>query len=265
MSPSLPHRLRNQLVAGLLSVCATAPANAFLLSFSSSDFGTTPTFSNVQNFTFAIEIGEALEHRAYVNPIITGVDYSVSGSLAAGTPSTFPAFLLNRPENGNPPFPGTEFYAQGSSLQFEIAAAADLTDGLQVSDLTILSDFTLPSLFNPDPLLSSITGATNPVLVFNGREIQNTTGFSRFHPALFVLNSDGSGSIRNSNNVVNLNGFTEIPFNSEYVTELSFNPATTTLSTDTAQNVPAPASFALLGIGLMLLRRLRLRSHPRIR
>jgi len=89
---------------------------------------------------------------------------------------------------------GSEFYVQGSSLQFEIAAGADLTDGVQVTELKELSNFTLPSPTEPNPLLSAVTGSSsNPVFIFNGREIQGITGFSRFHPALLVLNSDGTG------------------------------------------------------------------------
>lgn len=95
------------------------------------------------------------------------------GSLTPGTPSAFSAFNLQRTISG------AEFYAQGSSLSFEIAAGADLTDGLQVGELA----------------------GANPVFLFNGREV----GTGRYHPALFQLNNDGTGSIRNSNNMGGVN------------------------------------------------------------
>ena len=122
------------------------------------------------------------------------------------------------------PFRVPNFTNQGSSLQFHIAPGADLTDGVQISDLMTLADFNLPSSLGPDPSLSSVAGPGNPVFVFNGREDNGETGESRFHPALLVLNNDGTGSIRNSNNIVNLNGFTEIAFGSEYVTNLTLHP-----------------------------------------
>ena len=250
MSSAAPRHIRTQLMAGLLlAACITTPVHAFLISFSNADFGTTTAYSSVTTFSFAIEIGELLQSGVYSNPSNTGIDYSVSGSLESGTPSTFPAFALHRPEPGALAIPDSEFYGQGSSLQFEIAAGADLTDGVQITDLAELADFALPSsLTEPDPLLSAVTlSSSKPVFVFNGREIQDITGFSRFHPTLLVLNSDGTGSLRNSNNIVNKNGYTEIAFGSEYITNLTFNPATTTLIAP----VPIPAAVWLLGSGLM--------------
>jgi len=250
MSSATTRHIRTQLMTGLLlAACITTPAHAFLISFSNADFGTTTTFSNVTTFSFSIEIGDLLQTGAYSNPINTGIDYSVSGSLESNTPSTFSAFALHRPEPGAPAIPGSVFYGQGSSLQFEIAADADLTDGVQITDLAELADFALPSLLTePDPLLSAVTGSSsNPVFVFNGREIQDITGFSRFHPTLLVLYSDGTGSLRNSNNIVNKNDYTEIEFGSEYITNLTFDPAITTLIAP----VPIPAAVWLFGSGLL--------------
>jgi hypothetical protein len=62
-----------------------------------------------------------------------------------------------------------------------------------------------------------------------------------------VLYSDGTGSLRNSNNIVNKNEYTEIEFGSEYITNLTFNPAITTLIAP----VPIPAAVWLFGSGLL--------------
>ena len=252
MSSATCSHIRTRLLVGLLLAASfTTPAHAFFVSSSNTDFNTPTAYSNVTTFSFSIEISEPLQTGVYSNPTNIGIDYSVSGSLVSGTPSTFSAFALHRPEPGAPAITGSEFYDQGSSLQFEIAAGADLTDGVQITDLAELDDFALPSLLiEPDPLLSTVTGtSSSPVFVFNGREIQDITGRSRFHPALLVLYSDGTGSLRNSNNIVNKNGFTEIPFGSEYITNLTFNPVTTTL----IAAVPVPAAAWLFCSGLLVL------------
>jgi len=133
----------------------------------------------------------------------------------------FPAFNLVRA------ITGADFYAQGSSLSFEIAAGADLSNGLQMSELV----------------------GSGPVFVFNGREVD--TG--RYHPALFQLNSDGTGSIRNSNNMGEntLNPSTgelvDVDFGDEYITNLTFDPNQLTISAA----VPVPAALWLFGSGLL--------------
>ena len=206
------------------------PASAWELSFEDADFARSPQFSNVTTFTFRIEIAGALQPGSYSNPALQGVQYNVFGQLAPGTPSGFPGFDLQRTIGG------AEFYAQGSSLEFEIAANADLSDGLQLSELA-----------GPDP-----------VLVFNGREVN--TG--RYHPALLQLNSDGTGSIRNSNNSGGVNPATnqvvDVDFGEEYITNLSFDPTALQIGPAVASGpraVPVPLWSLLAGaLALLALR-----------
>ena len=156
----------------------------------------------------------------YSTPTRAGFEYQVNGSLASGTPSGFPAFFLVRDIGG------AEFYAQGSSLDFEISALADLSDGLQLSELV----------------------GSAGVFVFDGHE----TGTGRYHPSLFELNSDGTGLIRNSDNTGGINPGNgqpvDVEIGDEYVTELSFDPATLTL-------VPEPGVLSLLAVALAAIRR----------
>ena len=200
------------------SLFQPAFAQAAVITFSDVDFGKTPIFSNVQTFSFTIDIDAPLAAGVFNNPSLNSVEYNVSGVLASGTPSGFPAFNLVRA------ITGADFYAQGSSLNFEIAASADLSNGLQVSEL--VGSF-----------------------VFNGREVD--TG--RYHPALFQLNSDGTGSIRNSNNMGEntLNPSTgelvDVDFGDEYITNLTFDPNQLTISAA----VPVPAALWLFGSGLL--------------
>lgn len=118
------------------------PSAAFDIDFAADDFGLTPTFNDVQTFAFSIAVAGPLRNGVYDDPPLIGVEYRVFGTLL-GTPSGFPSFDLRRN------IVGTEFYTQGSSLQFEIAAGADLSDGLQVSELV----------------------GEMGVFVFNGREV----------------------------------------------------------------------------------------------
>ncbi len=202
-------------------------ASGGLIQFSSVDFGTTPAFNNVQTFSFLIDIAGPLAPGVYSDPTLNGVEYSVSGSLPSGSPSGFPAFNLQRT------ITGADFYAQGSSLNFEISGGADLSDGLQVSELA----------------------GAGPVFTFDGREV----GTGRYHPALLVLNSDGTGSIRNSNNMGGINPSSmqvvDVDFGEEYITDLTFVPRELTL----AAAVPEPTSLPFLCtfgmIGILLIRR----------
>jgi hypothetical protein len=198
------------------------PAAAFTLEFDSNDFTVTPTFSNVRTFAFSVEVTGPLVAGVYVDPALVGVEYSVSGQLAT-TPSGFPSFALQRTIGG------AEYYTQGSSLDFEISATADLTDGLQVSELV---------------------GSVG-VFVFDGREV----GTGRYHPALFELNADGTGSIRNSNNMGGVNPgsgqVVDVQIGDEYVTLLAFDPNALTLA------VPEPGSEAMAAAALAVLAWLR--------
>jgi hypothetical protein len=210
-------------LAGLLCLLLPLPGPAWELSFGDTDFSATPVFSNVTTFGFRINIAGDLRPRPFNNPALAGVQYNVFGQLASGTPSGFPAFDLQRTIGG------AEFYAQGSSLRFEVAADADLTDGLQLNELA-----------GPDP-----------VLVFNGREV----GTGRYHPALLQLNSDGTGSIRNSNNSGGVNPgsgeVVDVDFGQEYITNLSFDPAALQIGpplTPGAVAVPLPAWLVALGL-----------------
>jgi len=195
-------------------------AQAAVITFSDVDFGKTPIFNNVQAFSFTIDIsGPLTAGLSYNNPSLNSVEYSVSGSLLPdGSPSGFPRFNLERNISG------PDFYAQGSSLNFEIAASADLSNGLQVSEL--VGSF-----------------------VFNGREVD--TG--RYHPALFELNSDGTGSIQNSNNMgentpnPSTGELVNVEFGEEYITNLTFDPNQLTISAA----VPVPAALWLFGSGLL--------------
>ncbi|MEO1035433.1 MAG: hypothetical protein AAFX44_07735 [Pseudomonadota bacterium] len=181
---------------------SAANAQTTLLSLSSDNFQVTTVFSNVDEFQFDIEIDGALQPGVYNNPPLERVTYSVTGELVAGTPSGFPAFALQRDMDG------AEFYAQGSSLSFEVAATAVLTDGVQIAELV----------------------GNDVVFTFNGREIDN----GRFHPALLELRADGTGRIQNSNNIVEDNPLLEVTFGQEYITDLAFDAGNTTLLTEPA-------------------------------
>jgi hypothetical protein len=185
----------------LILLVMSGGIGADVITFQASDFGLNPTFNDVHTFEFSININLAINAGTnYVNPELNGVDYHVSGTLA-NTPSGFPAFNLVRSIGG------AEYYTQGSSLAFAVDAAADLSDGLQVSELV---------------------GAAT-VFEFDGREVD--TG--RYHPALFQLNADGTGMIQNSNNSGGINPGSgeevDVDYGEEYITELSFNPSALTL------------------------------------
>jgi hypothetical protein len=185
------------LVAGMLFATG-ANAQSTTLAFSSDDFVVTPVFNNVAEFDFEIVINAALEPGVYNNPEISTLTYAVSGSLM-NTPSGFPAFALVRTMSGD------EFYAQGSSLQFEVSDTAVLTDGVQAVELV----------------------GAGVVFTFNGRE----NGNGRFHPALLELNADGTGRLQNSDNIVRDVPFLQVDFGEEYITDLAFDPGNLTMLT----------------------------------
>lgn len=176
-----------------------AHAQTMTLSTSSDQYVVTTIFSDVSDFTIDIEIDMPLAAGVYENPPINSVVYQVIGVLEAGTPSGFPAFDLNRDISG------TEFYAQGSSLSFEILEEADLSDGVQADELA----------------------GDGVIFTLNAREIDN----QRFHPALFELNEDGSGRIQNSNNIHTEEPLLEVAFGEEYITDLIFDAGNLTLIT----------------------------------
>ena len=182
-----------------LTAFSSANAQTMLLSISSDQYQITNVFSNVSTFVFDIEINAPLAAGVYINPEIVSVDYSVSGSLAVGTPSGFTTFALRRN------ITGAEFYAQGSSLSFEIGAGAALVDGVQIAELV----------------------GSDIVFTFNGREIGN----GRYHPALMELNIDGTGRIQNSDNIIVENPLDQVDFGAEYITDLMFDAGNTTVIT----------------------------------
>lgn len=219
-------RLIITLIIGL-TVVSSADAQSMFLSVSSDDYQVTNVFSDVDTFAIDIEISSPLAPGNYVNPDIVGITYSVSGTLVPGTPSGFPSFALQRD------LTGVEFYAQGSSLSFEIGPNAVLSDGVQAVELI----------------------GNGIVFAFDGREIGN----GRFHPALLELNADGSGRIQNSDNIVVEVPLQQVDFGAEYVTDLVFDPGNTTLITGTLPSPnPVPGgggggATSLSGIGTLFL------------
>jgi hypothetical protein len=187
------------VVVVLAGLSGGALAQNMILTTANSDFQISNTFSDVDIFNIRVEIAAPLVVGVYNNPDIINVTYQVMGNLVPGTPSGFPAFNLERSISG------TEFYAQGSSLSFEISPTAVLTDGIQVAELV----------------------GDGVVLTFNAREIDN----GRFHPALFELNTDGTGRIQNSNNIHTLDPLNEVDFGEEYITDLMFDPGNMTVIT----------------------------------
>ena len=146
-----------------------AAAGDVILEFQDSDFGLTTVFNDTQTFNFRFQLAGDLRTGVWDNPEIVRVDYRVFGRLPTDTPSGFPAFDLRRTIIGD------EFYAQGSSLSFVVDDAADLSDGIQVSELV----------------------GTDVVFTLNAREV----GTGRYHPRLIELRADGTGRIQNSNNM----------------------------------------------------------------
>ena len=181
------------------SIFSFAHAQTMTFSTTSDQYVIDNVFSNVSDFTIDIEIDMSLAAGVYENPPIISVVYQVVGVLEEGTPSGFPAFDLQREISGS------EFYAQGSSLSFEILESAELNDGVQADELA----------------------GDGVIFTFNAREINN----GRFHPALFELNEDGTGRIQNSNNISTEDPLNEVDFGEEYITDLFFDAGNLTLIT----------------------------------
>ena len=206
-------------VVTTVSFALATAANAFVFTLSydsregSNDIAVSENYNALRNFDFTIDINAPLTAGGvYSDPTLNGVNYNIYGILDDPTPSNFSAFDLIRTIGGS------EFYTQGSSLNFEISGSANLIDGLQASELV---SFT-----------------------FDGREVN--TG--RFHPAYLTLSSAGTGTLHNSNNISTMppaNKDLNVAFGEEYDLDLSFNASTLTLVA-----IPDPSAGSLL-IGLV--------------
>lgn len=196
------------LICAFLMWPAVTVQGQFTLEFGSGDFTNTPQFNDLTTYSFSIGIDEPLvAGGVYSNPALTVIDYDVVGVLNQPTPSGFPAFNLERT------IVGDEFYMQGSSMSFRVSAFADLSDGLQVSELA--------------------ADANGRIFQFNGREV----GTGRYHPAFLELLSDNTGVLQNSNNMGGVNPgnnmVVDVDFGEEYIIDLAVAPALTL--------APAPA------------------------
>lgn len=205
----------------LLGVLATPASAEFTIEFDETNFTMTPQFNRLRDFAFSIDIDEDLvAGGVYNNPNLNVIEYSIFGILDSDTPSGFPAFNLQRTIIRD------EFYVQGSSLSFEVSAAADLSDGLQASEL--------------------VADGMGKIFEFNGREV----GTGRYHPALLELFADGTGQIQNSNNTGGTNpgnGLTvDVDFGDEYIVDLDFD-----LNLNLTA-VPEPTSAVFLGLAAMV-------------
>jgi len=211
------------LAIGIASL-APRPAAAFRIELASSQFSErTNVFSGVTSFTIAIDVVGGLRTGSFEDPELGDIEFLVRGSLDPSTPARmanplFTSFAVD----DLAALRGQEFYDLGNSLSFEIAQSADLSDGVQVSELV----------------------GMGLVFEFDGREL----GTGRYHPPILQLFGDGTGSIRNSNNTGGINPFTGVEVNAEigdeYITELGFDPAGFTLV------VPEPSTALLVGLGL---------------
>ena len=181
-----------------LSTGVLAQGNIFLRT-GDYDYQLTKIHSDLSFFAINVEFSAPLTSGAYDNPDVISISLWVRGNLAPGTPSGFTDF--DHPWQ----FSGTDFYSRGGSLRFEISNDADLSDGIQVSELV----------------------GDGVVLTVDGREID----YGSYHPAIFELRADGTGRIQNSNNIVTLDPLIEVDFGEEYITDLRFNPETTTIFT----------------------------------
>ena len=70
-----------------LAVHPSANAQNMFLTMDQDDFIVTNVFSDVDTFAFDIRFAVPLASGSFVNPDITSVTYSVSGTLVPGTPS----------------------------------------------------------------------------------------------------------------------------------------------------------------------------------
>ncbi|MEL7312874.1 MAG: GlyGly-CTERM sorting domain-containing protein [Pseudomonadota bacterium] len=221
------------LVAVLGATAARAQDNpVFTIDSNGSEVVTMAVFNDVTEFQIRIEFVDPIAVGVYNNPDLVQVQYSVAGTLTNTTPSGFPAFALERT------ITGAEFYAQGSSLQFEVAATAFLDDGVQASEL--------------------VGTGSDVVFRFDGREVNN----GRFHPALLELRADGTGRIQNSNNLPDETDPPGVAFGEEYITDFTYIPAEFSVLTVTPvipvdPNAPPSQGFGsgggAIGFGALLV------------
>ena len=192
------------------------------LRIDGEDFDIASVFNDVNSFEFEIELTDnVVAGETYNNPDINRIVYQVIGSLPVETPSGFPGFALDRS------YSGTDFYSQSpeSGLMFSVNADADLSDGLQYSELLG-------------------TGIVD-ILIFNARELNQDPG--RFHPPELVLRADGTGQLQNAanestfNNPSTMGPISGLDAGAEYIVDLSFSPSSTLA-------VPSPSSFCLLSL-----------------
>ncbi len=225
-------------IASLLCLLVANAHAQTTLQINDSDFGVTSVFNDISSFEFNIDLpGNLVAGQSYIAPLISQIDYRINGDLRAmGSPSGFPGFMLTRN------YTGDDFYAQSdeATLEFEIDIAADLSDGLQLSEL--------------------VSNGSDPILLFNARELNQDPG--RYHPPVLELFADGTGLLQNANNQSNTpnpsnNLLVNVNFGEEYIVNLSFDPSATTIAGPVA--VPEPTAVTLLGLGSMtaLLRRRR--------
>ena len=217
------------LLVAALAMTPAVYAQNMILSIDQDDFIVTNVFSDVDIFSIDIEFDVPVSRGSFIDPDIINVTYRVNGTLVAGTPSGFPAFALERIMTGD------EFYAQGSSISFEVASNAVLSDGVQVAELV----------------------GNGIVFTFNGKEVDNM----RYHPTLFELNSDGTGMMQNSDNIITLNPLDQVAFGSEYINTLAFDPGNTTLLTGFVKKKSGGGPigiFTLFGLLSLLMIRQRL-------
>jgi hypothetical protein len=224
-------------LAAVLSLAPAAlagPATAFQLLLSNADFATAPEFGVVENFSFEIDLaGPLVAGASYDNDSIVLVQYLVRGRLSTNppTPSGFSGFRLDRFPSGEGPISAADWIGQGSSIAFEVAASANLSDGLQLSEL--------------------VPGAGGLLFELDAREFERLDR-ARYHPPLLQLFENGTGVLQNSNNSSGSTGTTnpgtgltvDVDFGEEYITNLAFDPREITLV------VPEPGTGLLLALGL---------------
>lgn len=232
------------LSACTIAVFANCARADFMLSFDHTDFVINPVYNDVLEFNFDIDIDAPLvAGMSYIDPNLNGVDYRILGDVSISpTPSGFNSnFQLLRS------LPGNALYAQSddATLQFSVDAGADLSDGLQISEL----------------------GASGLVFLLNAREVNQNPG--RYHPPIFTLEADGTGRLVNAANVSTFPNpdppqgsglIVNVEIAEEYDVNLAFDPNLTIAP----PVVPEPASAVMLGLlGAAMMARKPRRSHTR--